>query len=557
MAEKTMTNNKLGRHGTNMKIAMFLFVALSMSVLMRYQYIKKYPTISHDEAITYLSATGNQSEYASVENNKAYPYAKWVRAEEWKNFFKIKESFIFKKIKYDLSNYDVHPPLYFWILHIWLIIFGVHPWSGPLLNILIHMINFILLYFFAKLILKNRYEASAVVFTYSFSPGVMEACFLARSYELFTFFSILLSWKTIKILSIEEQPNYWNLLLLAVITTGGMLTHYYFGLFLTGVGVLPLLYFIKIVPLKSYKWIKEKAVGIYVSIAIGVAVFFFLNTGFFKQFFMFESQGQKFHFTDFILRVLKVGLAFTGYFVKVTRRGMPDTSLIILFGLCIVLSVSFIIYLKRHKNSIDKTFYKIKNRFTSEDRIVLLSFNFATIVALIVVLYISFFTHQAVMGPRYLSPLFPIFAFLPIYFLRQWRKPKRVIAIFCASMLVSGIFCTRPWYKYGTGTKNIVDSSENILIDNIRRGVLLRYMIHIPDDKYVYCAMQDDLLLDIDWIRGINESGLYISESSYGNTIEKRNKITNIINKKYKVILPDKGKWGIWGLGKLYVIRKK
>ena len=41
----------------------------------------------------------------------------------------------------DLARYDNHPPLYFWLLHVWIALFGLNLHSGVLLNIGIALVT--------------------------------------------------------------------------------------------------------------------------------------------------------------------------------------------------------------------------------------------------------------------------------------------------------------------------------------------------------------------------------------------------------------------------------
>lgn len=537
----------------SIKVVFLLLLVLCLSAALRTQYIAKSPTISHDEAISYLSATGNQGDFARVVREKMYPYGQWVQAKEWQRYIELTDHFIFKKIQNDLSSHDVHPPLYFWLLHIWAIIFGVHTWTGPSLNILISTVNILILYLFAHFILDNRNKALAVAFTYSMSPGVMSATFLARNYELFTFFSILLVWKSIKIIVADRKPSIFDITYIAIIAACGLLTHYYFGLFILGV-MATFIFFLFFTSWKEKvgaNYLKVKTITIYMGVAVGILLFFIVHPTFFQQLSTFQSSGQHFDFFTFILRVAKSVLAFCGYFVTVTRRSMPPLSVWILIFLCILLLLPLLISI------IKKEYSMLKEIKLNEKELIVLIFS-TTVTSLIVILYISFFTHQAVMGPRYLAPLFPFLALLTIILLRLWKhKEKTVIIAYCAIMMFSGTAFAKPWHKYGIDKAPIIERCDNILLDSTKRGVLLVYMMNIPPGKKVYCAMQDDLLADDSWLRGITENSLYLSELKYGNSEEKRKKIQNKLSRLHNITLAEGGEWGIWGLGQLFVITTK
>ena len=127
-------------------------------------------TIDPDEGISYMAATGHLGEYFAVDEQS--PYGAWVEASQRKRFLQVERKFCFERIGSDLARYDIHPPLYFWLLHLWSLIIGIHLWTGPSLNILFSIITIPLLYRLANLILKNPVEAAMVAFVWALSPSV-------------------------------------------------------------------------------------------------------------------------------------------------------------------------------------------------------------------------------------------------------------------------------------------------------------------------------------------------------------------------------------------------
>lgn len=530
------------------RTALALALVIIVASTLRFQQIIKFPTLEHDEAISYLAATGNEGAYQEVVDKKSYPYADWATAEQWQKFLKPHEGFIFQNIQTDLVNHDIHPPLYFWLLHLWILIVGVHVWTGPSLNVIIDILNTALLFFFARTLLKDDFKAFAVGISFSFSPGLMSVTFLARSYELFTFFSILLLWALRRLLFCEKKSLLLSGFFVSCIVFLGLLTHYYFGLFAGGAVIAFAIYGLLIK--KGVPWFWKKMLTLTTSSGFGFLLMILVHPGFFQQFFSFKLHGQPFTGFDLLLRVMKTGLAVSGYFVEVERRGAPRSSMIFLILLFILIVVSFIIS-KRNINS------KPKENLITNDQILYIFIYGAIVFLSIVILYVSFFSEQAVMGPRYLTPIFPIFSFIPVLYFNKFSIYKRIsLFIFIILMLVSGTLYANPWKVYHADKKIFIDNSENMIIDNTKRGVLLVYMFHIPSNKPVYCAMQDDLLQNLKWKDKLTEKTLYLSEISYGNTVEKRKKFLYISEPEYVARFTTGGKWGIYGLGQLYEFKK-
>ncbi|TAE85141.1 MAG: hypothetical protein EAY81_06775, partial [Bacteroidetes bacterium] len=95
-------------------IILFCAVILSLLVYGYVYQVKLMPT--GDETIAYLCATGNQGLYEQV-NKQGGLYGKISGVEDWQSFFTIKQG-AFERIAPDLVQTDLHPPLYFWTLHL-------------------------------------------------------------------------------------------------------------------------------------------------------------------------------------------------------------------------------------------------------------------------------------------------------------------------------------------------------------------------------------------------------------------------------------------------------
>ena len=141
--------------------------------------------ITHDESISYLAAAAKQGQFDAINAKALAPVTTWVTAPAWKQFFQPAETLAFRQIGIDLAETDIHPPLYFWLLHIWVLFWGVHPWTGPFLNLFLHLIGGLCLFGLAASVLTNQLEQAVVVFVWALSPAVIELTLWARQYALF------------------------------------------------------------------------------------------------------------------------------------------------------------------------------------------------------------------------------------------------------------------------------------------------------------------------------------------------------------------------------------
>lgn len=65
-------------------------------------------------------------EYYDLVLAEKNPIGAWVPASEWKKFLHIEQPFCFDEIAHALTRFDIHPPLYFWLLHLWALVVGMH-----------------------------------------------------------------------------------------------------------------------------------------------------------------------------------------------------------------------------------------------------------------------------------------------------------------------------------------------------------------------------------------------------------------------------------------------
>ena len=190
--------------------------------------------VSHDDTISYLAATGHQGEFAEVVETRSAPVAQWVPASQWQRFTRVEQAFPFVTIAQDLGHYDIHPPAYFWLLHVWVLLVGVHLWSGPVLNVLVHVLTGVVLWRLARHVTKSPRAAWGAVGVWATLPAVAQTVVSTRQYSLAALFSIALASAFIRT---RESASTRGLIGVAALTALGMLTLYPFGLVVACLGL--------------------------------------------------------------------------------------------------------------------------------------------------------------------------------------------------------------------------------------------------------------------------------------------------------------------------------
>ena len=159
----------------------------------------------------------------------------WISGDKIKNMLVVSKDEV---LRYDIVYYnqtqDVHPPLYYFLLHTASALsFGnFTKWTGIILNILIFIGISFALYVIGKKVFKSTIWAIVLVAIYGVSTGAIFSTIFIRMYELLILFVLLYLNKIIDILKMNviENKNISkkDIIQLVTIFVLGMLTHYHF-----------------------------------------------------------------------------------------------------------------------------------------------------------------------------------------------------------------------------------------------------------------------------------------------------------------------------------------
>lgn len=187
-----------------------------------------------DEYYSYYSTSRTFGLY--VEDNA------WAERDDYFQEFVVLENqgFQYGLVKL-VQSWDVHPPVYYWVLHTVCSLFPgqFSKWFGLSINLAAFGISMILLYILALQVTKRDEKlAFLICFFYGFTPAAMSGVVFIRMYALLTVFVLLCAVLHIHILHNHEiagggkLPFIKFLLPLMVITYLGFLTQYYYFIFL-------------------------------------------------------------------------------------------------------------------------------------------------------------------------------------------------------------------------------------------------------------------------------------------------------------------------------------
>jgi hypothetical protein len=223
---------------------LILFCLIQLAFLGYYGSQKSY--LMCDELFTYTSS--NNAEIQAFD----MPLNQWLDGDWYLSQGAAMEGYTFDyAIPYRNQAADVHPPLYYFMIHTLSslvpgqICFAVGVW----LNIVFMLGITLMLYLLGKEIFKNSWIGLAVAGLFGLTYGAANMVLFIRMYTVFAF--LILAHTYVYLRFVEEKVITWKTCLLFALTLVlGVLTHYYFILMAFFLAVW---YLIKLWYQKRYK----------------------------------------------------------------------------------------------------------------------------------------------------------------------------------------------------------------------------------------------------------------------------------------------------------------
>lgn len=225
-----------------------------------------------DELWSYGLSNGN---YTPFLNQKEDYMNNWHQPEFYEDYLVVRPTAAFSYDSvYDNQVKDVHPPLYYMILHTVCSCFPdrFSKWFGLFVNLLFYCGSILLLYKISGQILgEKNYVRLIPPFFYGLSMGAVATLIYIRMYMLLTFWSLLFVYSVFRLM--KEEKNKKRLLLLSAIgatITAGFLTQYYFVVF---VFFFSAAYMIRNIMSRKWRRAAEYAFAVCIGIAGGFLIF--------------------------------------------------------------------------------------------------------------------------------------------------------------------------------------------------------------------------------------------------------------------------------------------
>ena len=496
----------------------------------------------HDEAISFIAATGHENAYQDA----AYAGGmtdRWVTAGQWKALMEPAGFWVFGGIQSGLARTDMHPPLYFWVLHVWTAVFGVTPRTGVVLNLIIATLTALSLFVLARRWLGDELEAAVVAAIWFASPPVVATSMMARHYDLVALFTVLLALAVTRAADTAKPLRARDLVLLAAVASAGMLTHYQFVLvILTGAA------YAVIILVKRDRRRLLKTIG---GMLAGVPLFLLLDPTFYLSVARHGGRPHSLTADVFVARLRTVRQSLASFFgldagdlrwaawswhslATRVKASWPPLSLparlggvldsgaeslrhVIVSGAAIAaIAATLLLLIAAAALCFPRSRVVARRYLGSVDtKGVLPALVFlAGVAGSIIVMYLL--VRAPFIYDRYLAAGWPFLAFVPVLAARLLVGRLRYVAIvaFCFIFLMPATM-GRVHSSLGGRHADSVPTlarAGRLVFDTQTRGNISRAMSSIPDDKLVYVSTLSGLLADRPpWLPELRPNDVYVA----------------------------------------------
>ncbi|MCB0767500.1 MAG: glycosyltransferase family 39 protein [Flavobacteriales bacterium] len=180
-------------------------------------------SLSNDESVSYMCASATagiwETEIGGMVNMP-------LTVADIQRFYERPVSFAFHTVSMDMALYDVHPPFYFWLLHIMHVLWGTGAATGAYLNILFGIAALFLVLRLARSVLPGPIAPYVAAVAWYLSPAVVQIDLEARPYQLLTALALASYLLGLRVINGQPSRTVWTGF--AVVNMLGLLTHLYF-----------------------------------------------------------------------------------------------------------------------------------------------------------------------------------------------------------------------------------------------------------------------------------------------------------------------------------------
>lgn len=508
-------------------IRAFIFILLLQACLMVVKgYDKEFFHI--DEALTFMLANTKHGMVIQDEYKN-----KWIPSKNYYNLLTVSEnnSFNYKQV-YTNQAKDVHPPLYYFIIHTISSFFPQQfsKWFGILPNIFFFLCIQIFIFLLSDSILNSKYKALLPCLLYGFSLGAISTVEFMRMYSMMTAILMMALYTNYKIARKPQNINQY-IAILFIINTSGYLTHYYYiiySFFLCA--FMTMFLYTKTPYINTIKYIIINILSLSLSIVLYPASLFHIFSGYrgtevFHNLAMTPFWDRLVSFYQIINKQLFCSL-FTIYifctfcylmiyFIQQKKNKNEQKSTLLLRGKALV-----------------KSFFEIKNLH------LILLLAFTSILSFLIIAKIAVYTNF-----RYISALYPPFCILISIFIFITSSKSAFLKLLSTILVIASIYSGASLnhateYRTHKETSAIITEKKNIIIVDLSKHNTISPMLpRISSYNNIYFLTNNNIQKLTDAIRSHQEQPnnigiymLYPSKIDFQHSIDT---ITKELSKHY------------------------
>lgn len=227
-------------------ILFILIVVLSLSRII-YLFVTEKSGLHSDEIWSYGLANSYYEPYiyTDADETELHNLNEWISGETFKNYITVQDDqrFNYPSVNYNMSK-DMHPPLFFFILHT---ICSFFPntyslWYGFVINVVLFVIIMIYIFRLSKLLTNNDYFALAFTAYFGFCDGVLNLFEFIRMYALSTTIFTALMFYMLRLIKSGNIKK--NVPFIAITIFLGAYTHHFFVIAAGAFALFASLYFL-------------------------------------------------------------------------------------------------------------------------------------------------------------------------------------------------------------------------------------------------------------------------------------------------------------------------
>ena len=509
-----------------------LVVALAAGTGLRVYAQDASPNVQHDEAWSYASAAGRLGPFHAAMGGEQSTSSldrdltgRWVPAGEWQRYWRSDGLSGVTQIAPGLSAYDVHPPLYFGLLHGWLAVVGQDVRTGRALNLLFAALTVLGIYGLARALGLEPLESALAALVWALSPAVVGVSAIARQYDLLALATVLLVWGLVRTTRAGPRRARWlDAVWLAAATAAALLTHYQAVLLVGGAVV----WAVAGVPRREAGGRSRSWWPALLALAAGTATAALLSPGWSQAFSRERERLQEFSSPSFVEKLGAIGATLARF------AGVPSLALAVAAAVLLVLLATLLL-LPRTRRSLT---LRIRRARPGWWTIVFFLVVTAGGVCLQNLLFLSM---PPRISARYLAMAWPFVAFVPLLVFGLWPRARCALtAALCLLVLLPATLAS-PLLRGDADRLPLqrLSGADAVLVDNVGAGELPRFLWYVPAGAQVYAGTQEQLLAGReDWASaGLGEKAYYVSILRSGGVPRRRDHILATLRRTHDVSL--------------------